>query len=411
MRRRLLANTAALTVVQAVDYIVPFIVLVHLTKTLGLEVYGVLAFAQGIITISGVLLDFGYGLSGTNKISKNSIRKKYISKLIGGIYAVKFCLFLFCAALICAYSMSTDKYNDYKIIFLLSLIPIFMQGFLPSWFFHGTQKMHLFAFSSILAKIIFVSSVILFVNNASDYFMIPVLNGVGHFFALAASIYFIYKMGYSIKIPSPRIFAYSYKFTKQFFASRVAVASYMNGAIILLGLIAQPAVVAVYSMAEQLYKAMQSALGPVAVALYPYMTNDKDFNLMLKLILGVVGLTVIGAFLGFYIAPTLVEMVFDQTWLPSISVLNIFLVAIVVHAATVMTGYPLAALVNRLDVANVSVMTGAVVYFVVLVLIFHLDLVTPSYLAMVMLISELSVFFHRFLVLVPLAIRRSSNVI
>jgi len=341
MRRRLLANTVALTAVQVVDYIVPFIVLVHLTKTLGLEVYGVLAFAQGIITISGVLLDFGYGLSGTNKISKNRIRKKYISKLIGGIYAVKLCLFLFCAALICIYSMSTEKYNDYKIIFLLSLIPIFMQGFLPSWFFHGAEKMHLFAFSSILAKIIFASTAILFVNNSSDYFMIPVLNGVGYFFALAVSIYFIYKMGYSIKIPSPRIFAYSYKFTKQFFASRVAVASYMNGAIILLGLIAQPAVVAVYS----------------------------------------------------------------------ISVLNIFLVAIVVHAATVMTGYPLAALVNRLDVANVSVMTGAVVYFIILVLIFHLDLVTPSYLAMVMLISELSVFFHRFLVLVPLAIRQSSNVI
>ncbi len=409
MRRRLLANTLALTVAQVVEYIAPFIILVHLTKTLGLEIYGVLAFAQGIITISGVLLDFGYNLSATNKISKNRNYKYYISILIGGIYIVKICLFLLCALLITVYASSTQKYSDYKVIFFLSLIPILIQGLIPSWFFHGIEKIHIFASITVIAKIIFAFLAVVFIQEPSVYYLVPVLNGVGQFFALVCSIYFIYRLGYKINFPNLKFLIYSAKLTLHFFVSRVAVASYMNGGIVVLGLTAPSTVVAVYSMAEQLYKVMQSALSPIVAAVYPYMTKEKDLNLMFKLIFGVVGVTIFGACVGFLIAPTLIEIVFDETWLPSVPVLNIFLVAIVIHAAAVMTGYPLAVLVNRLQVANRSVITGASVYFITIVIIFFLDLVVPAYFALAMLLSELFVFFHRVLVLVPLAIKRNIN--
>lgn len=407
MRRRLLGNTAALIAVQVVNYIAPFIILVHLTKTLGLEIYGVLAFAQGVIGLSAVLLDFGYSLSATNKISKNRSKKRYIGKVIGGVFLVKTLLFLLCAILIAIFSMLTKKYADYKIVFLLSLIPIAMQGFLPIWFFHGIEKMHYFAFASISSKVIFAFAAIALIKSPADYFLVPLLNGFGQSLAVLISIYFIYKIGYKINLPRLKFVAYCFKFTQKFFASRVAVAAYMNGAIIVLGLMAQPAVVAVYSMAEQLYKVMQSALGPVAAAVYPYMTKEKDIGLMFKLISGVVVTALIGACIGYFTAPILVELVFDQTWLASIPVLNIFLAAIVIHAATVMIGYPLAALVNKLEVANSSVITGAVVYLLTLGLLFHLNVVTPVYLAFLMLISELSVFLHRSIVLVPLAFNRN----
>lgn len=218
---------------------------------------------------------------------------------------------------------------------------------------------------------------------------------------------FINKIGYGIRFPSLKLVAYSYKMTREFFISRVAVASYMNGAIVVLGLVAQPSVVAIYSMAEQLYKVMQSALSPIATATYPYMVNEKDSNLMFKLIFAVLVVAAIGSYVGFLSAPILVEIVFDSTWLNSIPVLNIFFVAILVHAAAIMTGYPLAALVNRLEVANTSVITGAAVYFIFLGLIFYFDLVTPINLAGIMLTAELSVLLHRSLILVPLAIKRN----
>lgn len=411
MRKRLLGNAASLAVVQVVNYVAPFIILVHLTKTLGLEIYGVLAFSQGIIAISAVLLDFGYSLSATNKISQNRENKRYVGLILGGVISVKILLYILCCLFVLLYALSTEKYGDHREILLLSLFPIAMQGFAPIWFFHGIEKMKYFAMATISAKVVFALGAVTLVKSQSDYYLVPLLNGAGQLAALISSIYFIYKLGYKIQRPSLRFFSYCFKFTRHFFFSRIAVASYMNGAVVILGLVAQPAVVAIYSMAEQLYKVMQSALGPAAAASYPYMAKEKDVPLMLKLILGVVMLAFSGAIAGYYLAPFLVELVFDKSWMASIPVLNVFLVAIVIHAAAIMTGYPLAAVVGKLEVANSSVMTGAVVYFILLGLAFYLNMVAPTYLAAIMLISEFSVFMHRSIVLLPLAVRKQQPII
>lgn len=411
MKQRLLSNAAYLVIVQIANYVAPLIILMHLTKTLGLKIYGILAFAQGVIAISVVLLDFGYSLSATNKISKNRNNKNYVGLMLGGITSVKIILFLFCSLLISSYAVLTEKYSSHNEIFILSLIPIAMQGFAPIWFFHGIEKMRYFAIATIAAKIIFAFGAITLVKSQSDYYLVPLLNGAGQLVALLGLIFFIYKLGYGFQLPSLKFLTYCLKFTRRFFLSRIAVASYINGGILLLGLIAQPAVVAVYSMAEQLYKVMQSALGPAAAASYPYMAKEQDTLLMFRLIVGVVMLALIGAIAGFYLAPILVKIIFDESWLASIPVLNVFLVAIVIHAAAVMTGYPLAAVVGKLEVANSSVMTGAVIYFILLALAFSLNAIAPVYLALIMLISEFSVLLHRVIVLFPMAVKKHRHII
>lgn len=409
MKRRLFGNVAALGVIQLTNYITPFIVLVHLSKTLGIEIYGILAFAQGIVAISFVFLDFGYSLSATNKISKNRSNKTYVGKLLGGIIAIQIIIFLICAFFILLYAFITEKYLEHRFLLSLTIIPIFMQGMIPVWFFQGIEKMKYFAVAAITAKVLSAISIFLLIKEPADYIFVPLLNGIGQMIALISAILFIYKLGYKIKLPSLKISMYCFKMSQHFFASRFAVASYMNGAILVLGIIAQPAVVAIYSMAEQLYKAMQSALGPVAAATYPYMSKEKDTSLMFKLIIGVVILVITGACVGYYVAPALVAFVFDESWLSSIPVFNVFLLAIVVHAGAIMTGYPLAALVGRLDVANASVMTGAGIYFILLAIAFFSNSVTPIILAFIMIASELAVLLHRSLLLIPIAIKNSHH--
>ena len=154
MKRRLLGNVASLVMVQFANYVLPFLTLVYLTDTIGLELYGILAYAQGIITLSILFIDFGYDLSATNRISKNRHRKKYIGKLMGGIFAVKIILFLICFIAIFLYYYFDKKYINYNNIFLLSLFPIAVQSFTPLWFYHGTERLKYFAAISIASKLI-----------------------------------------------------------------------------------------------------------------------------------------------------------------------------------------------------------------------------------------------------------------
>jgi PST family polysaccharide transporter len=410
MSRRLYGNAAYLWLIQLVNYIAPFFILVHLTKTLGLDIYGVLAFAQGIVAVCGVVIDFGYSLSATDKIARGRQNKKYVGRLIGGVLCVKAILFAFCSIILILYAYTTDRYADHKYLFILYLFPIFLQGFMPVWFFHGLEKIKYAAVGAIASKICFAIGVGLFVNKPSDYLLVPLLSGAGDVISIIVFLYFMKKLGYKVYVPNYKIVFYCFDFSKRFFASRVAVASYMNGAIIVLGMTSQPAVIAVYSMAEQLYKVMQSALGPVAAATYPYMTKEKNSSLMFKLLISIVSFTILGAVIGYFSAPTLVVLVFDSSWLASIPVLNVFLVAIVVHAAAIMSGYPLAALVNRLDVANSSVITGATVYFLLLLIFYLMNSISPISLSMIMLLSELAVVIQRSMILIPIALRKYQSI-
>lgn len=168
MKQRLFVNTTALGLTQLVNYIVPFLVLIHLTNILGLHIYGILAFFQGIVNLSFVFLDFGYGLSATNKISKKRNNKEYISRLIGSIFLIKLILFLICALFIIFFIQKNEKYSEYSVVFWVSTITILIQGLIPSWVFQGLEKIRIISLTSIVAKIIFSFVILKLVKVESD---------------------------------------------------------------------------------------------------------------------------------------------------------------------------------------------------------------------------------------------------
>jgi PST family polysaccharide transporter len=409
MKRRILSNAASLTVIQVANYVTPLIVLVYLARILGTELYGVLAFSQAIITISSIFTDFGYSLSATDKISKNREKLNFVSTIIGGIYSFQFLLFICCAIVIITFAHFSQTYHEHKTLLLLTLVPVFAQTFYPLWFFQGIEKMNLLAFFSITIKIIYVLLVIYFIKTPKDYTFVPLLSGLAHGTGLCMSIAIIYRLGYKIIIPNKTKILYCISFSRKFFVSRMLVMIYMNSSVLILGLIANSSIVATYSIAEQLYKAMQSAISPLSAATYPFMAKEKDIKLMMKLIYYCVFFVIVGAILGYFISPTLIHYFFDQSWENSLSILNIFFIAIVFHAGTVMTGYPLATAVGRIDVANSSVITGALIYCTGIIVLFLFGQINPLMLAFLMIISELGVLAKRAFILIPVAMQKISN--
>ncbi len=403
MKHRLISNTISLTFIQVANYVAPLILLVHLASVLGPETYGILAFGQAIIVMSGILIDFGYSLSATDKISRYRRRSSYVSMIIGGIYVFKLFLFLCCAIVVWLFANFSQAYADHKFFLLLTLLPVFFQSFFPLWFFQGLEKMQFLAFFSVVIKVLYVCLVVFFVKVPEDYILVPIFNAFSQSVGISLSIWMIYRLGYRIIMPNRKILFHCIRFSQQFFISRVAVMVYMNSSVLVLGLVASPAVVATYSIAEQLYKAMQSAISPLSSAVYPFMSKEKDIKLMIKLIYGCVLLVFVGAIIGYFVSPYLLGLFFDESWKSSLSILNVFFIAVVIHAAAVMAGYPLAASVGRLDVANSSVVTGALIYCLGIVGLLLTSGITPIMLAFLMIASELGVLIHRSWILLPLA--------
>ena len=388
---------------QLMNYITPLLVLLHLTSVLGVELYGVVAFVTGIILLCFVLMDFGYSLSATKKISLKRENRRFIGTLMASIFIVKAILFIIVIILVLTYAMLTSKYEQYRLIIILALLPIFFQGMLPVWFFQGIEKMKNIAIITISSKVLFLVLVLIFVKDESDYWYVPVFNGLGQVFAFALSIYLVYLCGYSVKIPCKKHILHALAINRGFFSSRVAVATYMQAGPVLLGLFSTPVAVAFYSLAEQLYKVMQTAISPIVQALYPYMSKEKNLRLYYKVAQILVLCVLLGSLLGYMLSPWLVTLVFGSEWLPSVEILNVFLVAIVVHVLAVLMGYPICSALNKVQIANQSVLAGAVLYFTVFFVMHLLDVVNGISVAILMIAAELCVLIYRAIFVIPSA--------
>lgn len=403
---RLTRNAVALTLVQVVNYIAPFVILSRLTHVLGVTTYGVVAFSTGMMQFAVSILDLGFSLSATQKISVFRDRKLYVSRLTGAVYIIKIVTFLVGAAVIVAYAMSSEKYAGYRPIFFLSLLPLLGHTLQPLWFFSGIERMRDMTTFIVLGKLVSTALVLMMVRGESDYLWVPIADGAAQLTAAAVSIVLLYRSGYWLARPRGREIRYALRLTLGFFASRVSVTAYTGSGVLLLGLLSTPPVVALYALAEQLYRAIQSLFAPVSQSLYPYMAKEKDLGLLRRVAAVCFAVAVTGAIVGHSIAPWLITVMFGSEWVASMPILDVFLIAITVHVLTVLAGYPLAAAVDRLEVANRSVVYGAVLYVALATTIAMSGAATPRAFAWLVVLSETLVLTYRLVALLPAAQRQ-----
>jgi len=62
-RSRLADNVISLYVLQGLNYLIPIAVLPYLVRVLGLDMYGLMAFAQSFAQYFTILTDYGFGFS------------------------------------------------------------------------------------------------------------------------------------------------------------------------------------------------------------------------------------------------------------------------------------------------------------------------------------------------------------
>jgi polysaccharide transporter, PST family len=402
MKHRIINNSLALGLIQIANYIIPFVLLIYLGNLLGADLYGYIALSHSIMVLSFVLTDFGFSLSATNKISKFRTNKSFIAELIGGIIVIKLIVYALCSLIFLPIIYFSGAFDEHELILILTMFPIFTQCFTPLWFFQGIEKMKYIAAFMIFSKAFYLFLVFILIKNTNDYYMVPVFNGIAQFLGLIIAVCLIYKLGYFIKKPRLRLVRYAYNASIKFFFSRLAVTSYMSTGVLILGIFVSSSAAAVYSVAEQLYNALKAITGSFASAIYPFMSKEKDIILMKKIIF----ITALGsaslACVSYIISPFIIDLVFDEEWKKSIDILNIFFISFIIHSICVMCGYPLFAALERLDTANISVNTGALIYIFMCFFAIYFQFITPIFLVFSMMCAESAVLVHRYLVFRPI---------
>ena len=394
MSKHVYKNFAYLFIVQFSNYVLPFLVIPLLTRALGVDGFGKYAFYLGVANLLMVFIRFGFEFSATRQISIHSENKAKVGEIVGAVLLIKLALLLFCLIVfsLVAYIAKPDGLSDQ--LMLGAALLLTGQMLLPVWFFQGMQQMKYVTFYTVITKITYVSMLFILIRDEADYALGTIVYGGAFFVAGMLSLVHMAKL-VPITWPSVAFTKKTFKEALPFFASRACVTSYTMGMIPLIGFIGTPAQAAIYAASEKLFNAAQSAMYPLANALYPHMAKTKDLALYKKLFLAAMVIVLFGGSIGYFVAPQLILFLFGNGFEASTQIFNIHIIALVFLFPSMMLGMPLLAALGFSKEANGVVVIGAIVFIVIAASGYFLGVVETEFFVWGVVAAEVCVFVLR----------------
>ena len=386
-------NTIFLFVLQIFNYATPLLLLPFLTRTLPVGEFGAVMVAMSALQLAFVITDYGFGLSATYNIAKNRDDKVYVNNLIARIFTSKLILVCIAVAFLLVVA-ALPVYAHYELIFVCGVLAIVAQAYQPLWFFQGLERMKNYTIYMVLTKIIHVCLVILLVKNHGDGCFVLLSWSFSNLVGMAAALLMVRRLGYTLGFSKIIDSVTELKKSAQFFWSRLSVALYTSASAIIVGTSGLHQA-ALFSAAEQAYKAGQNVTSPISQSLYPYMAKEKNWVLFKKVVFPVGMLILIGSSVVSYFGEFFLGLVFGPDYLGAKQVLNVFMLTLTVNFFGVNFGYPACAAIERPDIANKTVMFGVMLHASVITFLLITRKITAFNVALSVLITELLVMFLR----------------
>lgn len=396
-KKRLFGNFLSLSGLQIFTYILPLVTLPYLVRVIGVEKYGLVMFAQSFIMFFNILVDYGFNLSATREISVNRDDKNKITEIYSSVMTIKLLLLAVSFIVLCLLVFSIDKFAPDAEIYLLTFLMVVGQALFPIWYFQGMERMKYITIINIFSKVIFTVAIFGFVQKESDYWLVPVLNGLG---VCVGSIYALWLIRTSFKqkleFQSFNKITTHFKDSTQFFLSRVGASAYTSANVFILGLVTSNAMVGYYSIAEKLYGAIQGLYGPIAQSLYPYIAKERNVTLFKKIFIFIVCLNTLGMTFLFFADELIFKILFgNEVGQESVWVFNIFLITNLIVVPSILIGHPLLGALGFIKYANMSVIYASIFHLLCLTLLYLNGLVSIYSVSVLIVFTELTNFSYR----------------
>lgn len=300
--KTVLANFSYLSLLQVFTILFPLLTYPYLLRVIGLELYGVIVFAQTIINYVSLVINFGFNMSGARDVAVHKEDKVRLSRIVSSTYLCKFILWIVCLIVYLSIISIVPFFRDYYWVYLLSFLLTLNELLLPIWFFQGIEKMKYITIVNLSARLLFVAAIFLFVREREDYLLVPFLNGIGTILAGGLSLYIVLgKEKINLFVIPIKDLKLAYKESFPLFVSSLSTQIYVNVNKLVIGSFLGMSEVSIYDMADKVLHLMKLPISMMAQAVFPKISRERNIrfvNRVMFLVTGIVLLAYICVFIG-----------------------------------------------------------------------------------------------------------------
>jgi PST family polysaccharide transporter len=271
----LISNFFALSVLQAVNYLLPIITLPYLIRVLGAKYFGLLSFANATVVYLEIISNFGFNLTATREISIYRNDKKKVNEIFSAVMIIKFLLLITCFMLLSILVFSLEQFSSHWEIYFFTFGTVVGQVLFPVWFFQGMERMKYITYLNILARSLFTFAIFVFVQAKEDFYLVPILSSLGFIVAGLCSLIII-KMKFDICFEWQKIEIIKAYFKNSWnvFIIDFIPNIYNNFSTFFLGFFVSMEILGYYSLAIKINDIFNRFIYVIRNVTYPYLSNN-----------------------------------------------------------------------------------------------------------------------------------------
>lgn len=369
-------NTIMLYLLTFSNYFFALATIPYLTRILQPELYGLIGFAMAIMVYFQLIIDFGFMLSATQRVAENYSDCYKLRKITTSVLGAKVVLSVISLITLVVIDLWFDIFSGENVLFGLFFLNTVFSSLIPDYLYRGLEKMRLITIRTVAVKALFTVLIYVFLQEPSQYCLVPLFYLFGSIAATLWSYIDIYKRFniYFIRITENEIFD-EIKISFPFFVSRIATTIYGASNIMMLKYIYPTNMeIGYYTSSDKIVSIARSASSPIADSLYPYMVKNRDYKLMFKILLWIMPLVLIGCIFLFVYAVPICMIIFGEQYAETGHILRYMIPLMVIVLPNYVFGFPALVPLGLARIANLSNVIGAVIQIIGLCFLFFNDL-------------------------------------
>ncbi|WP_059021735.1 oligosaccharide flippase family protein [Vibrio coralliirubri] len=389
---KLLKSSIYLMFLQLFTMIAPLVSFPYLTRVMSIDSFGVLMMWFSFHAIGVLVVDFGFNLSATYKVAKSNGDKNEVGRLFYSVTVIKLGIAIIVALLILPYMI----YNDLNsVTFSIVTLSVLLQSLSPIWIFQGIENMKAITIYMAISKLLYVTSVLLFIDSGSEMYEILFYYSLSNFSFLVMSLFYLKKLGYSPKRVGIEYMTMVFKDSSSYFYSRAAVSIYTSSSVLIIGYYGGASQAGIYSSSEKIYNAIKGLVNSFSRALFPYLTKTKDYQLLVKSTLTLFLLSIPCVIVCSLFSEQILDFVYGEGYGSGNLVFMVFLIGISINIVSVNFGYPAFSALRRVDLANKSVILASIFQVSYLLLLYIFLDINALYVSVGIVMTEIIALIYR----------------